>query len=357
MTTPVDIQTTPEQLVRLAELCEITNNTLSPIPPIADTIDTKFDSPLPQEWYDEKGAIRSEIALAMKGVAATRSLTYLEFQSKYRTFRMTAYYPEELVDDGISLTDTGDGIRVQQPPSIESAVEIIGLHTGESFLGRIDLDIDLPIADTLVFMAVVDAGRRRRLSGILDAPQNEHITLKDIHHSLTAKSETAPKEWLTQIFSENMDLKMPERQDVLHALDNLEGKKLITRKDKTWELSDPVQSVVEGLLVLDSSLHLRTAKLNKNAKPDITDIHVVSGFANAHLLWSNDDKEVKLAGLGSMHLLTMLYDQIRPAIITDDLTEEDNQPAKAEQDQKFCTGCGEQLGASDNFCAKCGQAT
>ena len=356
MTDSLDIYATPQQLVQLADVAKCSPGPLSPIPAMKKSIARKSKKSLPKEWLQKKDQLKPEIAAMVQGISAATSFTFLEFLTKKKTYHTSVYYSGTTMDSGFSLTDTGDQVRIQKPAVMEAAVDLISLHTGESLLNRLGWDMELDIDDALILLAIIDGARRKTLNALLGSAPDLLISLKDIQQSL--KTKKGGRQWLSGTLGDSLGLKIPGREKAQESLKRLENKKLITRKGKKWQPGEMAGTLVSELLLLDSHINLRSVTTLENNELGMTEIHVASGFANAHLLWSRGEETVKMVGLSSMELLAMLYDMIRPGIkkMPDRGSEVEKQGPEEKRRPSFCRQCGAELAPDDKFCTKCGQA-
>jgi SH3-like domain-containing protein/DNA-binding transcriptional ArsR family regulator len=114
---------------------------------------------------DAHGA-RRELRPTLAALAAATATTSLRFVGTGVLVEYLVWVSRDHAPVGLSAVGKPHCFRLQDPAPTDRVVEFIAALVGRSPLRRLDLNLDLSIADSLALAAIVDVQRRRTLSAL-----------------------------------------------------------------------------------------------------------------------------------------------------------------------------------------------
>lgn len=327
----LDQVVTEEELAELAGRLPGPFTTLSPLKVLLEKV-ARTDVPLgmPGAFVDGTGGLRPHAAAVLQTLAAPRSFGSISFAGRGLVFESTTYFPGLDGEDGVSLNNRGDELRVQAPPAAAAAAEMLSLQTGESLLGRIRLEAELSMGEGAVFFGCLDALRRKALTAILAGSVESGYGVSHVEEALGAEEEGM--QWLAPFFLTTTALPKPKGRHVRQALTALLEKGLVRKDQGGWKPSPLMRQAAAELLLVDAHARLRQAAIGADGKAAASDLRIVQGRSGAFLLWTADSSTVSISGASAAQVSIMAREVMTPRKSVDRVAVGCAGPAEGRED-------------------------
>lgn len=310
-------------------------------------------SPLPHFERQAKGLaadLPAEATDMLRTLANTKSTAHLNYCDRNMSIDTAVYYANPDEAQGVLLTANDDGVRLQSPPVRDNLLELLLMHLGNSKLDRVDFELDLPMAQTAAFFALIDASRRNKMRALLGESTTEDISIDNIKSALTESA--GGFQWLAPGYIKAIGKGLPGKEVVTSALSKLADAKIIKGSGNGWIPGMQIEKLASEFLLIDAVIRLRSGSVDAEGGANAADIHIIYGRSGAVFMWSLTGKKTEIRSLSPSQLLMLIEMMMRPA--AENTPNEERQANAEPPSPNKCAQCGAKIEADDKFCCECG---
>lgn len=361
----------PDLLGTLGELIPAPKSIISPLrfsPP--KVLDQKLRRALvTAKVLNSDGTLVADARRTLEALAEVTGFARVQFSSGPTVSEMVFYFaPGAQVP--VSVTNTSDGLLIQDPGEPAAFTEVMENLSGVSQFRSFDFSASLPIAEGLVLAAMVD---RMRKDILRDIARGEPVEVGDCTPEIIARELSQPltnTTWLATAVAQMAGVATGlEASDVGTALQSLVAKELVLAQDGRYILSVIPALLARRFLLFDQAFRLEAGR---QALADGTP--VVVGFtclqAGVHdlLCLEYTQDHISLNTVSSSTLLRRLEFFIsRPDALDKAATETAQTYAnraspsipEPQSDKAVvslsCAKCGNPIKPGIMFCGSCGE--
>lgn len=316
-----------------------------------------------QWWENLSSEAQSRYQPMLGTLAAPALVANVSLVDEQTIFTARAVLPN--VGDGVSsflITENGEDqqeIDVRVIPDAQDLVQSLWEAVlDDAPPGHMETGMELDRPAFLLFMAMADLDRRRKLAGLLHHTAfRPEMLVTDLDAACReAEAQTDPR-WLLPFFTALLGESPQWHHNALTAaIETLVGKELLQKSDRGVLRLSP-----GGRLFVDSWNHPRALGLQVwGADPDgRLAVQSCAFLRGEKFLWLVETgppgDTVTLVGLGVSDAEDLLAEVLTPVGVADSLLPEPpGFSSPPEEKGRFCTQCGHAVSVGANFCNSCG---
>lgn len=305
--TPIDVNLTHQQILALGSQMTQGLGLLSPLKPkSAEQQAMAGERVISPELVGADGRLRTELLPAFNTLSNPQAYVLLAYLGRSFLLETTYYYPDARTSKGsVSLTDTDEGLKLSAPGVKEGVFELLRQYIGETVLRHLDFEYSLPLIDTWVLFATIDACRRKMLKSVLENEYSPQVQLmpEEVYESISVRSNNM--QWFSPYFGGCLSLVKLSQRDLQIGIQNLQEKGLLRLHDGTVFPEDVLLRIADEFLVIDAHIRLRSGML-KGEKPEHVDMRALQGRSGAIMFWSYDEQAVDLIAFSPAQLMFVI---------------------------------------------------
>ena len=303
----IDITLTQQELYALGKQLAISFGELSPFKIVEEQGEIPVAPVSNPELVTPDGKLRAELYPCFQSLATSNMQTHLAYMGRLINLDMTLYYPSDSTTGRVVSLSAGDeGLRLQNPPPVNSVFTLLSEQIGTMVTQTSDIDLTLPRDDAWVFMGIFDAGRRWVLDRMLLGGESDTIALSfnQIVHAMGG--DKSWMQWLAKFYADVFDLEVLNEIQVKSSLSSLQAAGLFSESGQRYLLTQTLQALVGSFLILDGHMLLRTSWVTKSGEIASYDVRMVQGLTGAFLSWVNNDQETYIKGISAAAVLELV---------------------------------------------------
>jgi len=256
----------------------------------------------------------------------------------------------------ISLYETGDSFRVQDPVPAEELLVMLNQYFGTSFFSTPGADQLLSFDEAFAFFTLLDLRRRQLLIDVLENSRKQPpISAKVVGEWLSVKNLS--RHWFLTRLREYLDREdVPSGQAISDGLSRLVTKGLVVEKGGTYTLSAAAEIVANRFMVFGNNLTLYSGRIAESSEVRHLKIEVINANLSDRMLWEITDTDMIHISFPSPLALTFMLSAFleNPDFVKD--IQGKALAAAGKPEGPVCGSCNMPITPGSKFCNHCGKA-
>lgn len=305
---------------------------------------------------DSNGRISASCLPALETLASAQTLSNLLFFDGSKIIEYTCFFSPD-GEKTVALTDTDEGLFLEEPAQIDGFIKFLKELTGESSVCNMEYDNEFNAQEAYLLATLIDLHRQSIMRSFVE---KSNTIMVDFSVPMILDEIAAAKDnsqWLAPIVKHMLNMSSPPSEaNLLNSLDTLVASKQITRTGEHIRLGEKAELLANRFLVINNIVRLSSIREIEDGDPLLVGLNCLQSGVYDLLMLNQTGLKIEFTTISAANLLAYVSTFFSDMNIVNLLFKEISEIAEAASTQQgaICPVCGTRGRSGAKFCINCG---